>query len=61
MISLIWHEAYFGGLVGWWEFLQAHWLAIPIVVVSICLVVLVVMLARYVKIGFNVMRDTMIP
>lgn len=61
MISLIWHETYFGLAAGWWQFVQAHWLAIPIVVVSICLVVLLVMLGRYVKIGFNVMRDTLIP
>ncbi len=61
MISLIWHEAYFGAVVGWWHFVQAHWLAILIVVVSTCLVGLVVLLGRYVKIGFNVMRDTMIP
>ncbi len=61
MISLIWHEAYFGLAAGWWQFVQANWLAILIGVVSTCLVGLVVLLGRYVKIGFNVMRDTMIP
>ncbi len=61
MIILVWHNAYFGTAVGWWGFVQDHWLAILIGVVLTCLAVLVGMLGRYVKIGFNVMRDTLIP
>ncbi len=61
MIPLAWHVAYFWTMGGWWEFVQSHWLVILIVVVSTCLVVLLGMLGRYVKIGFNVMRDTLIP
>ncbi len=61
MVPFVWHDACFGTAVGWWHFVQANRLAILIVVVSTCLVVLLGMLGRYVKIGFNVMRDTLIP
>ena len=61
MILFAWHSADLVMASGWWEFLQTHWPAIIITAGVMFLVFYLVMLGRYVKLGYNIMRDTLIP
>ena len=61
MILFAWSLAYPVMTVGWWEFIQARWPTILIITGAVLLVLYLVILGRYVKLGYNIMRDTLIP
>lgn len=61
MILFAWSLAYPVMAVGWWGFIQARWPAILIITGAVLLVLYLVILGRYVKLGYNIMRDTLIP
>ena len=61
MILFAWHSALPATAFGWWEIVQAHWLAIVLLAGAVCTVTYLIMLGRNVKLGYNIMRDTLIP
>lgn len=61
MILCTWHWAQLATAFGWWEIVQARWPEILLIAGAVCLAVYLIMLGRYVKLGYNIMRDTLIP
>ena len=61
MVVLGWYPAHLMISLGWWEFVRGNWLGLSLAVFVLLVVLYLIALMRYVRLGYNIMRDTLIP
>lgn len=61
MVLLGWYPSNLMTTLGWWDFVQSHWLSIAVITGVILIILYVISLLRDVRLGYNIMRDTLIP
>ncbi|NIA07238.1 MAG: alpha/beta fold hydrolase [Actinobacteria bacterium] len=61
MVLLGWYPAHLIATLGWWGFVQNHWLYIAIIAGLALIALCLITLWRSVRLGYNIMRDTLIP
>ena len=61
MVVLGWYPAHLMTTLGWWDFIRSNWANILIVVAVGLVTLYMILFLRYVRLGYNIMRDTLIP
>lgn len=57
----VWQEIIWPIAAGWWALAQAPWVVILLATLGVCFAAYVLLLGRYIRITFTLLRDTSIP